>query len=504
MESFELLTAGLSNFAEPYALFLVVAGSLLGILFGAIPGLTATMGMAIFLPMTFAMSDTHGILFLIGIYVGACYSGSLSAILVNIPGTPSAIATSFDGYTMAQKGEAGKAIGYSTLSSALGGLFGVAILVFAAPVLASFALAFSAQEYTGIALLGISIVSYISFGSTIKGLIGGVIGLLLATIGQDVISAYPRFVFGSKDLQAGLEMIPVMVGFFGVTEVLVKLEGEAKVQVVATKIKNVLPSWAKLGRMSPMMAVSSIIGTFVGAVPAAGGAIASMAAYGLQKRFSPKSDKFGTGIPEGVVAAEAANNAAVGGAFVPMLSLGIPGDPQTAILIGALMINGLAPGPLLFTTRPDLISTIYLGNVLSVVVFAVVGLSCARLFARLLKVPSHYLLPAILLFCVIGSFAIRNTVFDIWVLLGCGVLGYLLQKIGIMPAPIILGFVLGPILEDNFRRALIMSDGDWTTFLTRPVSLALILINLAILVGPWLLSKARAWLRRTAQEGPSS
>jgi putative tricarboxylic transport membrane protein len=241
-----------------------------------------------------------------------------------------------------------------------------------------------------------------------------------------------------------------------------------------------------------MMAISSIIGTFVGAVPAAGGAIASMAAYGLQKRFSPKSKEFGTGIPEGVVAAEAANNAAVGGAFVPMLSLGIPGDPQTAILIGALMINGLAPGPLLFSTRPDLISTIYLGNVLSVVVFALVGLSCARLFARLLKVPGHYLLPAILLFCVIGSFAIRNTVFDIWVLLGCGVLGYLLQKIGIMPAPIILGFVLGPILEDNFRRALIMSGGDWTTFLTRPMSLCLILANLLILVGPWVYGKIRA------------
>ena len=465
---------------------------MLGIIFGAIPGLTATMGMAIFLPMTFAMSDINGILFLLGIYVGACYSGSLSSILVNIPGTPSSIATGFDGYKMAQKGQAGRAIGYATLSSALGGLFGVFVLMFAAPVLAGLALEFGAQEYTGIALLGISIVSYISFGSTIKGLIGGIIGLLLAAVGQDVISAYPRFVFGSKDLQAGLQMIPVMVGFFGVTEVLTKLEQETEIRVAVAKIRNVLPSFSKLLRMSPMMAVSSLLGTFVGAVPAAGGAIASMAAYGIQKRFSKRSQEYGTGSAEGVVAAEAANNAAVGGAFVPMLSLGIPGDPQTAILIGALMINGLAPGPMLFATRPDLISTIYLGNVLSVIVFTIIGLAGARFFAHLIRVSRHYLLPAIMLFCIIGSFAIRNTVFDIWVLLACGLLGYMLQKIGIMPAPVILGFVLGPILEVNFRRALIMSNGEWITFFTRPISLALILINLLILIGPYVLG----WLRK--------
>ena len=486
MEIFSLIIAGLPTFGNPYSVFLVVAGSVLGIIFGAIPGLTATMGMAIFLPMTFTMSDINGMLFLIGIYVGACYAGSLSAILVNIPGTPSSIATGFDGYPMTQKGEAGRAIGYATIASALGGIFGVFVLMFAAPILAGLALEFSAQEYTGVALLGISIVSYISFGSTIKGLIGAIIGLLLATIGQDVITAYPRFVFGSKNLQAGLEMIPVMVGFFGVTEVLVKLEQMLEIKIKVPKIQNVLPSLSNLVRMSPMMSVSSLIGTFVGAVPAAGGAIASMVAYGIQKRFSKRSKEYGTGIAEGVVAAEAANNAAVGGALVPMLSLGIPGDPQTAILIGALMINGLAPGPMLFATRPDLISTIYMGNLLSILVFTIVGLLGARYFALLIKVPKRYILPAIMIFCIVGSFAIRNTVFDIWVLLGCGLLGYLLQKIGIMPAPIILGFVLGPILEDNFRRSLIMSGGDWTTFFVRPVSLILLLINIFILFGPFM------------------
>lgn len=491
-----MLIAGLSNFTKFDSWFLIIAGNVLGILFGVIPGLTATMGMAIFLPMTFPMSEVNGMLFLIGIFVGACYAGSIPAILVNIPGTPSAIATGFDGYRMAQKGEAGRAIGYSTLSSALGGLFGVLILVFAAPVLASLALKFGAHEYTGIALLGISIVSYISFGSTLKGLIGGIIGLLLASIGQDVITGYPRFAFGSKDLEAGLEMIPVMVGFFGVTEVLIKMEQTTEAKVVVAKIRKVLPSLSRLVRMSPMMAVSSLIGTFIGAVPAAGGAIASMAAYGIQKRFSKRSREYGTGIAEGVVAAEAANNAAVGGALVPMLSLGIPGDPQTAILIGALMIHGLAPGPMLFTTRPDLVSTIYLGNVVSVGIFTIIGLAGARYFAHLIRVPRHYLLPAIMIFCIIGSFAIRNTVFDIWVLLACGLFGYLLLKIGIMPAPIILGFVLGPILEDNFRRALIISHGDWSTFFTRPISLILLLLNLMILIGPYLMAVGKRRLER--------
>ena len=492
MGAFEMLTAGLSSFADPMAILLIVGGCLLGIFFGAIPGLTATMGMAIFLPMTFGMNEVHGITFLVGIYVGACYSGSLPAILVNIPGTPSAIATGFDGYVMAKKGEAGQAIGYATASSALGGLLGVVVLMFAAPILADLALEFSAQEYTGIALLGISIVSYISPGSIIKGFIGGVIGLLLACIGQDVISGYPRFTMGSKDLQAGLQMIPVMVGFFGVSEVLTKLESETHLTPIVAKIKNVIPSPAKLFSMSPMIALSSLIGTFIGAVPAAGGAIASMAAYGIQKRISSKSEEFGTGTPEGIVAAEAANNAAVGGAFVPMLSLGIPGDPQTAILIGALLIHGLSPGPFLFASRPDLISTIYLGNIFSVLTFLVVGLVGAKYFAKLLQVPSYYLLPSILVFCLVGSYALRYTTFDLWVVLVCGLLGYLLQKIDVPAAPIILGFVLGPILEDNFRRSLLMSGGDWTSFITRPISLTLLLINLLIICGPLL----RRWVAK--------
>lgn len=484
---FFLLTAGLPVFKSLQAIGLLISGTFIGIVFGIIPGLTATMGMAIFLPMTFGMPDTHGILFLIGIYVGACYSGSISAILINIPGTPSAIATGFDGYPMAQRGEAGKAIGFSTISSALGGIFGILILVFAAPFLAKVALRFSAQEYTAIALLGISIVGYISHDSIIRGLIGGIIGLLLATIGQDIITGYPRFSFGSKSLEGGLEMIPVMVGFFGITEVFIKLQKEEYYHIVTEKVSNMIPRFIEIIRVGGIVIQSSLIGTFIGAIPAAGGAIASMSAYGIQKRFSKKSKQFGTGIPEGIVAAESANNAAVGGAFIPMLSFGIPGDPQTAILLGALMIHGLGPGPTLFQNRPDFISVVYLGNLFSILIFLILGLLGARFFIKMLKVPNYILLPSIFIFCIIGAFAIRNSVFDIYILIICGTAGFLLQKIGIMPAPIILGFVLGPILEENFRRSLIMSGGDWTTFLTRPISLILLVVNLFILIGPYLI-----------------
>lgn len=492
MEFLNLITIGLPHLIKIQAVGLLIFGTFLGIIFGAVPGLTATMAMAIFLPVTFGMSEVNGILLLIGIYVGACFGGSISAILVNIPGTPSAIATGFDGYPMAQKGDAGRAIGFSTMSSALGGICGVLILIFAAPILANLALKFSAQEYTGVALLGISIVSYISLGSTIKGLIGGIIGLLLATVGQDVISGYPRFHFGLKNLEGGLEMIPVMVGFFGVTEVFIKLEKGERIHFIVEKITNIIPKWLEMVRMWKIVLISSAIGTFIGAIPAAGGAIASMAAYGVQKRFSKKSTHYGTGIPEGVVAAESANNAAVGGAFVPLLSLGIPGDPQTAVLLGALMIHGLAPGPTLFKMRPDFISIIYLGNIFSILFFTIMGLLGARFFSKLIKVPNHILLPPIFIFCIVGTFAIRNNIFDIYVLIACGTAGYLFQKIGIMPAPIILGFVLGPILEENFRRGLIMSGGDLTTFLTRPISLLLLISNLVILIGPSILS----WIRK--------
>jgi putative tricarboxylic transport membrane protein len=449
------------------------------------------MAVSIFLPVTFHIPDIYAMLFLVGICVGSCYAGSITAIAVNIPGTASAIATTLDGYKMAQKGQAGEAIGYATLSSSLGGILGVLILMFAAPPLASAALEFSAQEYTGIALMGVTIIGYISFGSTVKGLIGGTIGFLLASIGQDVISGYPRLCFNSRDLQGGLDMIAVLIGLFGLTEILSNLEAQKEIKFVVNKVGSVIPRLAKFFRMFPMVSISSAIGVFIGAVPAAGGAIASLSAYGVQKRISKKSAQFGTGIPEGIVAAESANNAAIGGSLVPTLTLGIPGDPQTAVLIGALMIHGLTPGPQLFVQRPDLISAIYLSNVLAIIIFVTFGLLAAGLCARLAGTPNHYLMPAILIFSIIGTFAVRNSIFDIWTFFATGFIGYLLKKIGIMPAPIVLGFILGPIFEENLRRSLIMSNGDWTTFLTRPLSLIFLLVNLLILVGPIIMGRKR-------------
>jgi len=449
------------------------------------------MAVSIFLPVTFHIPDTYAMLFLIAICVGSCYAGSITAIAVNIPGTASAIATTLDGYKMAQQGRAGEAIGYATLSSAIGGVLGVVILMFAAPPLASAALEFSAPEYTGIALMGVTIIGYISFGSTVKGLIGGTIGFLLATIGQDVISAYPRFSFGSRSLEGGLDMIAVLIGLFGLTEILSNLEGQEEIKLAAKKIGRIIPRFSRFIKMSPMVGLSSALGVFIGAIPAAGGAIASLSAYGVQKRISKRSSEFGTGIPEGVVAAESANNAAIGGSLVPTLTLGIPGDPQTAVLIGALMIHGLTPGPQLFVQRPDLISAIYLSNVLAIIVFVGFGLLAAGFCARLAQTPKHYLMPAILIFSIIGTFAVRNSIFDVWTFFATGVMGYLLKKVGVMPAPIVLGFILGPIFEENLRRSLLMSSGDWTTFLTRPLSLTFLIINVIILIGPAIMRRGK-------------
>lgn len=490
MNFFGLLFAGLPDIVQPSSLLAGVAGTVIGIIFGTIPGLTATMGLAIFLPLTFDMSPSIGMTFLVGIYAGAVYGGSVSAILMNIPGTVNAVVTGLDGYPMARRGHGGRAIGIATLASGIGGLFGTVMLIVVAPALALVALSFSAQEYVGLALLGLAIVSYISSESMLRGVVGCTIGLLLATVGQDLVTAYPRFTFGFNELLGGLEMIPVLVGFFGVTEILVQIEaGTEKAAIgrvggVLTALSDIRQAWTTLLR-------SSAIGTFVGAIPAAGGAIASMAAYGIEKRFAGNPDRYGKGEPRGIIAAESANNAAVGGAFIPTLSLGIPGDPQTAVLLGALIIHGLTPGPSLFTLHPQVVSTVYLANVLASILLVVIGLAGARSMSRIITVPTHVLLPALLMLCVVGAFAMRNSTFDIGVMMLCGVSGLFLQKVGIETPPIVLGFVLGPILEENVRRALILSEGGLMTFFTRPISLVLLLANVFIAVSPMILSRIR-------------
>lgn len=489
--SFDLYLAGLSYFANPMMFVYSLFGVFVGIVFGALPGLTATMTIAVFIPFTFGVPAVQSFAFLLGLYSGAVYGGSVSAILINIPGTPSAIATGFDGYPMCQQGRAGEAIGISTISSGLGGLFSVFVLAFAAPLVASIALKFSAEEYVGITLIGLSIIAIISPGSTVKGLIAGTLGLIIGTAGLDPIGSYPRMVFNRPELFDGVSEIPVMIGMYGLSEMLIQISDEQHIKIITQKLKNVLPSFRQVVRLLPTIFRSSLVGVAIGAVPAAGGSIASLVAYGQEKRFSRRADLLGTGIDEGVAAPEAANNASTGGALIPMMTLGIPGDPMTAVLMGGLIIQGLRPGPLLFQEQMPFVSSIFISLLLSVVFMTVLGLAGAKYFSRLISTPKRFLIPAILLFCLIGSYSINNSMFDIGVLIASGLVGFVLRKFGFPVAPVILGLILGPMFESNLRRALMLSRGDWSPFVTRPISLSFIIIAVLIIVGPSLLNLFR-------------
>ena len=486
--SFDLYFAGLKFFTNPWIFFSSFFGVLIGIVFGALPGLTATMTIAVFIPFTFGIDPTLSFAFLLGLYTGAVYGGSISAILINIPGTPSAIATGLDGYPLCQQGRAGEAIGVATISSALGGMFSVLVLAIAAPLIASFAIKFSAEEYVGITLIGLSIIAIISPGSTIKGLIGGVLGLIIGIVGIDPITGFPRFVFSQAELLDGISVIPVMIGVYGLAEMLLQISDHQHTVIVSQKLKKLLPPFSELRRLLPSILRSSFIGVIIGAIPAAGGSIAALVAYGQEKRLSKRKELLGTGIIDGIAAPEAANNASTGGALIPMMTLGVPGDPMTAVLMGGLIIQGLRPGPILFEQQMPFVSSIFISLFISVIFMLILGLAGARYFSRLITFPKKYLIPAILLFCLIGSYAINNSLFDVGVLIVSGLIGFVLRKLSFSVAPIILGLILGPIFESNLRRALMLSEGNWSSFVTRPISLFFLVVVFFILFGPILAS----------------
>ncbi|HEU5018276.1 MAG TPA: tripartite tricarboxylate transporter permease [Pseudolabrys sp.] len=477
------LQAFLHVLIDPVGLGLCVIGVVVGIILGALPGISSTMSLAVLLPFSFGMDLDRSMLFLMAVFSASVYGGSISAILINIPGTPGAIVTQMDGYPMARKGRAGEALTYALLASTLGGIFGWLLLIGLAPVVASVALVFQSPEFAAITLFGLTMLAYASPGSTFLGIIGGIIGLLVATVGFDPTTDVSRFTFGIAPLQAGLGLIPAAVGIFGVAEVLQNIEHSGPRLKMITEIKRILPPWDEAKRLWPICIRGSLIGAFVGAIPAAGSAIAVSLSYAQEKRMSRNPERFGTGIPEGIVAPESANNSCVGGALIPMITLGIPGDSMTAVLIGALLIHGLRPGPDMFRSHLDFVAIVYVSLFLAVVVTLVLGLYGNRYFARVLQLPRPMLLTAVMLLCIVGSFAVRNSLFDVVVMLGFGVVGYLMNRVGMPTAPVIFGMVLGPLLEDNIRRSLILY-GNWSAFVERPISLALILLSLAALVYP--------------------
>ena len=479
---------------DPAALGLSVLGVMFGIVLGALPGVSSTMSLAVLLPISFSMSPTHGMMFLLGIFSASVYGGSISAILINIPGTPGAIITQMDGYPMARNGRAGEALTYALLASTFGGVLGWMLLVVCAPLVAAAALHFQSPEYAAVTLFGLTMLAYATPGSTFKALVAGIFGLLLATVGLDGITDVARLDFGSEGLQAGLSIIPVAVGIFGLAEVLRNIEGGGQDFEVIKRIDRMMPPWREMRPLWPMAVRGSIIGALIGAIPAAGSAIGVTVAYAQEKRMSKDPDRYGTGIPEGVVAPESSNNACVGGALIPMMTLGIPGDSMTAVLIGALLIHGLRPGPALFTDRIDFVATVYVALLLAILLTLVFGLIGVRYIARILHAPKNVLMTAIAILCVVGSYAVRNSVFDVIVMIAFGAIGWLMQRVQIPAAPVVFGLILGPLLEENVRRALIV-NGEWSVFLTRPISATLLAIAALALFYPALrdyLARRRA------------
>ncbi len=481
--------AGLDLLLQPLPMLMLFVGVIGGIVVGALPGLTATMGVAILVPFSFGMQPVPGLLMLLGLYAGAIYGGSVSAILINTPGTPSAAATILDGTPMNNKGEGGRAIGMATFSSVFGGIGSAIFLVTLAPLLSRFALAFSAPEYFALAVLGITIIGSISGGSLEKGLLSGCIGLLISTVGLDPIQGYTRFTFGTVNLMAGIPFIPALIGLFAVSEVLTQFERLVEPKNETVSLRKLIPTLTDIRKVFKTLLKSTLIGTMVGALPGAGGDIASFVCYNEAKRGSKHPETFGTGEIEGVAAAESGNNASTGGALIPTLSLGIPGDSVTAIIIGALMVQGLQPGPLLFRDHLDIVNALFIGFILANIFFGIFGLMMAGYLSKLIMLSKRILIPIIMVLAIVGSYAMQNSVFDILLMLMIGVAGYLMRKIDVPLGPIVLALILGPMVEENFRRTLVMSHGDYSVFVTRPISLVLLLLSVVSVVGTLIREK---------------
>lgn len=475
-------------------LLLTAAGTFAGIYIGAIPGLSVTMAVSILISFTFKWEVNSALALISGIYLGGVYGGSRSAILLNIPGAPSAIATGLDGYPLAKRGEAGTAIGLTTVVSVVGGFIGILALAVAAPAVADLALQFAPRDYLMLAIWGILLVGSLSGGSLAKGIFAGALGVLIGSVGLDPMTAESRFTFGSLQLTAGISYVAAMIGFFGVAEVLCQLH-ELKLQAIKQDVSKILPSWSLLRKYLPLTARTSTIGVVVGALPGAGGDIAALMAYDHAKRtVKDPSRPFGEGAYEGLVAPESANNAAVGGAYIPMLTLGIPGDAVTAVIIGAMYIHGLKPGPMLMVETPHLFWFIVGSLTLANIFLLVFGLTGIRLFAKIVETPKPILLPVILVLSAVGAYAINNNPVDVYWMLGFGVLGYFLKMYGFQVGPVILGMILGPLMDKSYRQAMISAEGNPVQFagefFTSPLSLV-ILIALALTVA----SQSTWWKR---------
>ena len=472
----DILT-GIVSFSTFSNLSLVFFGTFCGIIIGALPGLSTTMGIALFVPFTFSMDPLSGLAMLGGLYNGSVYGGSISAILLRTPGTAASCATIFDGYPMTQKGEAGKALGTAVLASCIGGVFGVIVLLTVAPPLAQFALSFGSPEYFLIAILGLTVIITLSEDNLLKGLIVGLLGVLAATVGFDPIEGVPRFTFGYPDLYDGIPFVPALIGLFSMAEV-IRLVAKARIndEALTSRLGKLMPSWAEIMSIKRTILRSSIIGTIVGILPGAGADIASFVGYSEAKRKSKTPELFGTGIIEGVAASETANNAVVGGSLVPLLTLGVPGNSASAVLLGGLLIHGLNPGPLLFNNHTDIVYGFMVSLLFANIAVIFLGFIGLRVFPHILKVPKKILIPMIVVLSVTGSYSVSNSYSAVIVMLFFGLIGFVLEHFHFPLAPMVLGIILGPMAEDALSQSLLMSRGSYGIFIARPICVALLIL----------------------------
>jgi putative tricarboxylic transport membrane protein len=467
---------------SPLVLLMMFFGSVVGIVFGAVPGLTYSMGIILVLPMTFTLSPLAAMALLLGVYIGGMTGGSVGAIILGIPGTPSAAATVFDGHPLAKGGQAGKTLGVALVCSIFGGLLSVITLMIVAPFIAQFALKFGPPEIFALVFFGLSTICGISAGNILKGLISGLIGLLVTTIGLDPIMGMPRYTFGFSRMISGINILPFMIGMFAIPQIIRSFSVKEKTvahDITITKVKTEYPSFGELRRMFPLILRCALIGIGIGAIPGTGGPIAAFLGYD-QARRTKKTDKPAL---EGVAGPEAANNGVTGGALIPMFTLGIPGDAATAVLLGALMIHGLKPGPLLFTQHTNFVYGVYAALIFIHLIVLVVQGFGIRFFVKVLNFKKSYLFTTILVLCAIGAYAVNNNVFDIYVMFFSGVLAYFMVKFDFPVAPAVLALVLGPIMEDNFRRALILSRGSLHILVSSPICIAFYIFTVIVLAG---------------------
>ena len=478
---------------EPYTLMVMVLAAFYGLFVGAVPGLTATMATALLVPVTFFMPPIPAVAAMVTATAMAIFSGDIPGCLLRIPGTPASAAYTDEAFAMTRKGQAEKALGAGLVFSAVGGLFGTLVLIVAAPALADFALNFSSFEYFWLVLLGLTCAVFISTGSAVKGLMMLFLGLLVACVGLGNPAGFPRFTFGSTEMSGGIGMIAMMIGMFAISEIIrYVVDTSPPAELVVEEVGGVLKGqWALAKKYPKQIFRGSVLGTAVGALPGAGADIAAWMSYAISKKFSKEPEKFGTGHVEGIVESGSANNSALAGAWIPALVFGIPGDSITAIVIGVLYMKNMNPGPTLFTTNPQNIYAVFLLFILANLIMIPLGILCIKVAKRILKVPREILMPMILLFCVVGTFAINNSVFQVGVMLVAGILAYLLEANKFPTAPAILGVVLGGMLEENFITSMIKSNGDLTAFVARPIALSLAILTALVWFAPLLLRMLR-------------